>query len=147
MEAWQWILLGTVILGAETIVDSEFYLVFIGLAAIAVGFQDVAPFDLPPSGQWLLFSGLAVSSIVLFRQRVYDRIRGDAAEVDEGVDGELAIAWEEIAPGETGLVELRGARWSARNAAPNTIAVRSRVRVDHSDGLTLVILPEHESAL
>ena len=142
MEWWQWIVLGIAILGAEAIVDTEFYLVFVGLAAIAVGLQDFAPFTLPPAGQWLLFSALAVSSIVLFRRRVYDAIRGNAPDLDEGVDGETAIASDEIGPGGYGHVELRGARWSARNDGVNPIPANGRARVECSEGLTLVVRPE-----
>jgi membrane protein implicated in regulation of membrane protease activity len=55
MEPWQWVMLGALVLGAETIIDTEFYLVFVGISAIAVGLNSFAPFRLPlsrPEPSW-----------------------------------------------------------------------------------------------
>ena len=44
--------LGVFLLGAEIAVDAEFYLVFLGLSAIAIGLLGITPIALPIWGQW-----------------------------------------------------------------------------------------------
>ena len=88
MEWWQWVVLGAGILAAETLIDSEFYLIFIGLSAIAVGLNGLAPYSLPLWGQWLLFATLAAGSTIIFRRKLYEKLRGNPVEVAAGVIGE-----------------------------------------------------------
>lgn len=142
MEWWQWIALGCFVLAAELIVDAEFYLVFLGVSAIAVGLNNLAPLHPPVWGQWLLFSTVAVLATVFFRKRVYERIRGQLPERQEGVVGELGVAREAMGPGEFGQVELRGIAWSARNTTNASIPLEARVRVEGSDGFTLLVRQE-----
>ncbi|TDJ16346.1 MAG: NfeD family protein, partial [Deltaproteobacteria bacterium] len=47
MVWWQWIVLGVVLLGAEMMVDAEFYLVFLGVSALTVGLLDLSWADSP----------------------------------------------------------------------------------------------------
>ena len=43
MQWWAWIAVGAILLGSElAFVDAQFYLVFIGAAALVVGFLDLA---------------------------------------------------------------------------------------------------------
>ena len=44
---WQWMILGTVFLGAEIAVDAEFYLVFLGISALLVGLLGATSVTLP----------------------------------------------------------------------------------------------------
>jgi membrane protein implicated in regulation of membrane protease activity len=142
MEWWQWIVLGAGILAAETIIDSEFYLIFIGLSAITVGLSGFAPYSLPLWGQWILFATLAAGSTIIFRGKLYERLRGNPAEVAAGVVGETAIALDPIGVGERGQVELRGATWAAKNTGDSAIPASGRARVSSRDGLTLYIQPD-----
>ena len=142
MEWWQWIALGVLILSAETFIDSEFYLVFIGLAAIAVGFNHFAPYELPIFGQWLLFSALCAAFIVVFRRKLYEKLRGNPPDIEDGILGEVAIARQSIAAGGHGRVELRGTTWTAHNESDTPIPARGRARIEGSQGLMLLIRPE-----
>ena len=144
MEWWQWIALGALILSAETFIDSEFYLVFIGLAAVAVGLNHFAFVELPLPGQWLLFSGLAVGFCIAFRRRLYEKLRGDPPEIEDGIGGEVAIARQAIAARGRGLVELRGTTWTAHNESDTPIPARGRALVEGCEGLTLLVQPETE---
>ena len=59
MEWWAWITVGAILLGSElTFVNAQFYLVFIGGAALVVGFLDLVGAPLADWMQWALFAVL-----------------------------------------------------------------------------------------
>ncbi|MBK7949172.1 MAG: NfeD family protein [Deltaproteobacteria bacterium] len=139
MPWWGWITVGALLLVAEiTIVDLEFYLVFLGISALAVGMSLAAGIGMPYWLQWLVFAGLAIVSLVVFRQRVYSKLR-PAAEglIGEGIEGELATAIDAIPPGASGGVMLRGSRWTGRNQGPTMIQAGASCRVERRQGLVL----------
>jgi membrane protein implicated in regulation of membrane protease activity len=143
MPWWGWIAVGALLLIAElTFVDLEFYLVFLGLSALITGMLELAGIPLPFWMQWLVFAGLAIGSLVIFRQRLYKLLR-PAAEgfVQEGVNGARAKAIDEIVPGATGTVTLRGATWTGINRGSETIRAGSFCRVERSEGLVLDLQP------
>ena len=140
---WQWFVLGALLLGAEIAIDAEFYLVFLGISAIVVGLIGLTPTALPMWGQWLVFSLIAVIALVLFRSRIYNKIRGQAPDIKEGVGGEIAVMNEPIAPGATGSATLRGSVWQARNIGSEPLAAGSRAIVEETKGLLLLIRAEH----
>ena len=77
MPWWGWVSMGIILMGVElTAVDAAFYLIFVGAAAVCVGLVGLAGVDLPVWGQLLGFAILAVAFMVMFRGRLYDRIRG-----------------------------------------------------------------------
>lgn len=139
MPWWGWITVGALLLVAEiTIVDLEFYLVFLGVSALAVGLSLVAGFAMPYWIQWLAFAGLAIVSLVVFRQRVYSKLRPAAdGLIGEGIEGELATAIDAIPPGVSGGVMLRGSRWTGRNQGPSAIPAGATCRIERRQGLVL----------
>ena len=139
---WQWCVLGALLLGAEIAVDAEFYLVFLGISALLVGLIGTTPIALPIWGQWLAFSLIAVSALVLFRSRVYNKIRGETPDLEEGVAGETAVVDEPIAPGAMGRATLRGTAWQARNVGSEPLAAGSRAIVEETNGLILSVRAE-----
>lgn len=139
---WQWCVLGALLLGAEIAVDAEFYLVFLGISALVVGLIGTTPIALPMWGQWLAFSLIAVSALVLFRSRVYNKIRGETPDLEEGVAGETAVVDEPIAPGAMGCATLRGTAWQARNVGSEPLAAGSRAIVEETNGLILSVRAE-----
>ena len=77
MPFWGWIVIGVLLLGAElTLIDAAFYLVFIGISAIIVGLMGLAGVIMPIWGQWLLFAGLSIATMFLFRGQLYKKLRG-----------------------------------------------------------------------
>jgi len=105
MPWWGWVTVGALLLTAEmALVDAEFYLVFLGVAALLVGLVDLAGFQGPDWLQWLLFAVLASSLLVLFRKRLSDQLHSGTGEVPENVENEIATAIEHIAPGSRGQV-------------------------------------------
>jgi membrane protein implicated in regulation of membrane protease activity len=142
MEWWQWMALGALLLGGELLVDAEFYLVFLGVAAVLVGLVGLTLFDLPLTGELLLFAFFSLSALVLFRRRVYSKLRPTLPDRSEGVVGELVVAKRAIESGGRGRVALRGATWAAVNAGDATLEKRGFARVMSVEGLTLTVWPE-----
>ncbi|MCC7198605.1 MAG: NfeD family protein, partial [Gammaproteobacteria bacterium] len=57
MAAWIWMASGVALLGIELLlIDAQFYLVFLGLAALVVGLLAVLGLDLAPAAQWGVFA-------------------------------------------------------------------------------------------
>jgi len=140
---WHWLVLGLLLVLAELAASGGFYIIFFGVAALVVGV--LARFDLagPIWIQILLFSFIAVLSLVIFRGRLLRWLQIDpqAPAVDQLV-GEVAIASEDLAPGSVGRVELRGSAWSARNNTAVAVSRGARCRVTRVEGLMLYVEPE-----
>jgi membrane protein implicated in regulation of membrane protease activity len=142
MPWWGWIVVGAALLGAETIVDAQFYLVFFGVAALLTGALAAVGLAGPVWLQWAIFGVLCVAGASTFRGRLYGMIRRDVGEVSQGTVGELAVARVPIAPGGRGQVELRGTVWEARNTGVSPIAIGESARVEHVEGLVLFLRRE-----
>jgi membrane protein implicated in regulation of membrane protease activity len=140
MQWWAWVAVGAILLGSElAFVDAQFYLVFIGSAALIVGFLELVGAHFAHWLQWSIFSLLTASSMIGFRRRIYERMRGHLPGMNAGPKGEIVILPAALPPGETCRLEYRGSSWSAINAGHSTIAAGARARIERIDGLTLVI--------
>jgi inner membrane protein len=141
---WYWMLVGLVLLGAEMITPGGFYILFFGLAALVVG--GLAGLGLIEAEwlQWLLFSGLAVLSLLVFRGPLLAWIKAQEVETPavDSMGGETAIPVEDLAPGGIGKAELRGTIWTAHNAGPALLKKNQRCKVERVEGLTLWITSE-----
>jgi len=144
MAWWAWLTVGALLLVAElTIVDLEFYLVLLGVSALAVGGLELAGLAGPYWTQWLLFGLFSIGSLTIFRRRIYGRLRPPPEHaIPEGAVGAVAVATETIAPGASGNVTLRGARWRANNIGTEVIDAGSACRVEDSEGLVLDVRVE-----
>ena len=140
MQWWAWITVGALLLGSElTFVNAQFYLVFIGAAALVVGFLSIAG-ALPADWiQWVLFALLTIVSLIAFRRRVYERIRRNLPDIRLGPKGETVILPAELPPGESCRLEFRGCSWNAVNGGGSVIAAGTRARIARVEGLTLVV--------
>jgi membrane protein implicated in regulation of membrane protease activity len=140
---WYWIVLGLLLVVSEMTASGGFYIIFFGIAALIVGLLSL--FDLAggESTQLLLFSGLSIGSLLLFRSRLLKWLQIDpqAPPVDQLV-GEIGTATEDLGPGGVGRVELRGTSWAARNDSHATLTTGTRVRVVRVEGLMLHVKPE-----
>lgn len=141
---WYWLLLGLLLLGAEMMTPGGFYILFFGLAALVVGAIAGSGLVEGDSAQWLLFSGIAIASLLVFRGPLLARINsGEADNPDvSSMVGEVAILIETLPAGAIGKVELRGTTWSARNAGSIPLNKGQRSKVTGMDGLTLQISGE-----
>lgn len=144
MMWWYWMLLGLLLLGAEMMTPGGFYILFFGLSALVVGTLAGLGVIGEDWLQWLLFSVIAVGSLLLFRGPLMAKL-GDLRKGQPDVDsmvGEVAIPLETIAGGATGKAELRGTTWTAKNVGASPLARGQRGKVTRVEGLTLWILAE-----
>jgi inner membrane protein len=143
MQWWSWIAVGVILLGSElAFVDAQFYLVFLGTAALVVGLLDLSG-ALPAVWlQWTVFAALAAASVLGFRRRLYGRLRRRLPVMNSGPAGHTVVLPSPLAPGETCRLEYRGSSWSAVNGGATVIAAGACVRIDRVDGLTLVVRNE-----
>lgn len=135
-----WILVGLLLLGAETLLPGVF-LLWIGLASVGTGLMLL--FVTPPF--WvtvtvfivLLAAGIAVA----LRLRRSDHPRPRVNTPDAGLVGRFGVLVE---PGLAGpRVRVGDSDWAAR--LPRDVAespAGTRVRVEGVDGTTLVVRPE-----
>jgi membrane protein implicated in regulation of membrane protease activity len=139
---WYWIFMGLALVGAELLSPGGFYLLFFGVAAVIVGAltgMDVVSADWL---QWLLFSFLAVLSLLLLRKPLLRLTQKHPPQAMDTMIGESAILIEDLQPGHTGKAELRGSTWSARNVGTIPLSSGQRATVAKVDGLTILVKPE-----
>ena len=140
MQWWAWIGVGAILLGSElAFVDAQFYLVFVGASAFAVGMLQLAGLELAMWLQWLIFAVLAAVSMTTFRRRIYEKMRRGLPAMKGGPAGETVTLPTALPPGETCRLEYRGGSWSAVNGGTSIIAAGSQARITRVDGLTLVV--------
>jgi membrane protein implicated in regulation of membrane protease activity len=140
---WHWLVLGLVLVVVEMASAGGFYIIFFGLGAVIVGLLALFGLAGPAWAQVLLFAGLSVVGLAMFRNRFlrWFQVDPQLPPVDALV-GEVGQAMEDLAPGAVGRVEFRGSAWSARNASSVLIARGTRCRVVRVDGLMLFVEPE-----
>jgi hypothetical protein len=144
MVWWYWMVLGLALLAAEMTTPGGFYILFFGLSALLVGtMAGLGIVDLDWL-QWLLFSVIAIGSLLVFRGPLMARMsRGHHALADvDSMVGEVAIPLEPLAAGATGKAELRGTTWTAKNVGATDLRKDQRGKVKNVDGLTLWITGE-----
>ena len=138
---WLWLFLGLILFGIEIMTPGGFYIFFFGLAALVVGAAAGFHIVADEWAQWLLFSVLSITSLLLFRNplRRLTEVPPPNENVEDGVIGEMASMQEDLAPGEYGKAELRGTVWNAKNTGAVSLTKGQRGRVIQVEGLTLWI--------
>jgi membrane protein implicated in regulation of membrane protease activity len=127
-------------LGSElAFVDAQFYLVFLGGSAIAVGLLSTTALKSAVWLQWLLFAGLAAVSMLTFRRRFYGVLRRKLPSMNSGPAGERVVLPRDLPPGDTCRLEFRGSSWSAVNGGQTSIDAGAHALIERVDGLTLVV--------
>jgi membrane protein implicated in regulation of membrane protease activity len=139
MPWWGWLVVGAVLLASEMfLLDAQFYLVFLGISAAVVGLLGGAGFEMAAWAQWLTFGALSLISMIEFRQRVYQRVRGKTGLVEERVTlGDRVVVPTALAVGETCRIDYRGSSWSARNVGERPIDAGKEAVISQVEGLTL----------
>ncbi len=142
MPWWGWLVLGIGLLGVEMfVIDAQFYFVFLGVSATAVGLLGLMGIDLPVWLQWLVFAALSVVAMVAFRKRLYERVRGHTGAVQQRITvGDRVMVPVRLEPGQTCRVDYRGSTWTARNVDRLPIEAGTEAPISHVDDLTLHLL-------
>lgn len=141
MPWWGWLIVGIGLLGVEMfLIDAQFYLVFLGASAALVGLVGLAGVSVPEWAEWLTFAALALGSMIAFRRRVYELVRGKARPVQERVTtGDRVRVPTRLEPGQSCRVDYRGSSWTARNDGSNAIEAGSEARISRVEDLTLYL--------
>ncbi|MFY9270819.1 MAG: NfeD family protein [Candidatus Manganitrophaceae bacterium] len=140
MPWWIWLLLGLFFVLIELLTPGGFYFIFFGIAATATGILAGVAMAGSSWAQGLLFSALSIATLLLFRKRVLNKLQPKREEENiDGIIGETAVAFEEIAAGAIGKVELRGTLWNAKNTGENMIQRNQRCSVKERQGLMLLV--------
>ena len=142
MEWWIWLAVGLGLMVFELATPSGFFVMFFGLGALTVGILTRFGVAGPPWMEWLLFTVLSITYVLLFRGRLRQSAQSPGGQTMDTLVGELAVPRERIPPGAVGRVELRGTTWNARNDAADAIEPGRRCRVMSVDGLLLSVQPE-----
>jgi inner membrane protein len=135
---WTWLIAGFVLMVAELLLPTGFFLFFFGVGAVVTAFLAFLGLLSSFTVQGLAFVGISLFCVVLLRKpllaKFHFRNRADAVG---SLVGETAKALEAIAPQGIGKVEMHGSSWSALNIGSELIALHARCRVEKVDGLTL----------
>ena len=142
MPWWAWLTAGILLMVIElAAVDAAFYLVFLGAAAVLVGIAVFGDPGLPIWGQWALYAVLAVASMVFFRRKLYDRLRGGAQGFDNSTVGEIVEVAEDVPAGGRTRVAMRGSQWTATNVGTMAMDAGAQARIVAVSGATVDIEP------
>jgi membrane protein implicated in regulation of membrane protease activity len=142
---WHWLIIGLVLVALELAASGGFYVIFFGIAAIAIGGLRLVGAAGPLWMQLVLFSVLSVASLLLFRSPLMKMMKLDSPGRDvDSMVGDTATPLEDIAAGAVGRAELRGAVWSARNHDAVPLVRGQRCTVVSVDRLMIFITAERE---
>ena len=143
MAWWHWIVVGLMLIALEMAASGGFYVIFFGIAAIAIGLLHALDLAGPLWFQILLFSAVSVGSLLFFRRPFMRWMQLDlpGSDVDSMI-GETAVPLEDIDAGAVGRAELRGTVWSARNRANAAVRKGQRCTVVAVDRLMIFVEPE-----
>ena len=142
MTWWFWVALGLVLGAIELATPGGFFIIFFGVAAVAVGLVQLGGLELPAWAQWLAFPILAIVALRLFRQPLLAWLQPAGAAPVDSMVSEVAVPVAVIEPGQHGRAELRGTLWSAHNVGATAVSAGQRCRVVAVNGLQLDIRPE-----
>ena len=142
---WHWLVIGLILVALEMAASGGFYVIFFGIAALAIAGLHVLDWAGPIWFQLVLFSTISIVSLLVFRGPLLRRMQldGPGRDVDSLV-GDIAVPLEDIGAGAVGRAELRGTVWSARNQHSATLARGERCKVVEVDRLMIFLKPERE---
>jgi inner membrane protein len=142
---WHWLVIGLILVALEMAASGGFYVIFFGIAALAIAGLHVLDIAGPVSVQLLLFSFISVGSLLVFRSRLLKWMQLDQPGRDvDSLIGDTAVPLDDIPAGAVGRAELRGAVWSARNQDTAAIVRGQRCTVVQVDRLMIFLKPERE---
>ena len=142
---WHWLVIGLILVALEMAASGGFYVIFFGIAALAIAGLHLIDAAGPVWVQLLLFSVISVGSLLFFRARLLTWLQLDRVGPDvDSLVGDTAVPLEDIPAGAFGRAELRGTVWSARNQESATLARGQRCKVVEVDRLMIFLKPERE---
>ena len=143
MTWWHWLVVGLILVALELAASGGFYVIFFGVAALAIAGLHALDLAGPLWMQFLMFSVLSIASLVLFRSPLMRTLKLDQGADDvDTLAGEAGVAIDEIPAGGLGRIELRGTGWTARNIGDIALEPGRRCIVVRKETLTLFVRAE-----
>ena len=145
LSPWWWVAIA-IVLGIIEVLTFSFFLIWPGLAALAMGaLLWIAP-DMKGSMQVLIFAILSVLFTIAGRYWIVNRKPTDGRPQlnnrASALIGERAVVITGFESGRAGTVEVNGIRWSARMpGASATPAAGDVFDIVDADGMVLVLGP------
>ena len=108
---WHWLVIGLILVALEMAASGGFYVIFFGIAALAIAGLHALDWAGPIWLQLVLFSGISIVSLLFFRSPLlkWMGIDGPGKDVDSLV-GDIAMPLEDIPPGAVGRAEAAVSR-------------------------------------
>jgi membrane protein implicated in regulation of membrane protease activity len=145
MDWWHWLVIGLILVALEMAASGGFYVIFFGIAALAIAGLHVLDWAGPIWVQLVLFSSVSIVSLLVFRGPLLRWMKLDQPGKDlDTLVGDIAVPLEDIPAGAVGRAELRGTVWSARNQDGAMLARGQRCKVVNVDRLMIFLKPESE---
>ncbi|WP_090339839.1 NfeD family protein [Dyadobacter koreensis] len=135
-----WMIIGLLMLVAELV---SVALVFVFFAVGGLFTALFAAIGLLPSLEYqiIAFSLISITSLMIFRrhaQKLMEMRREKHQEYREFV-GETAMVIRDIPSNGSGKIYYRGAEWNATSVNHNPIEAGSKVIIQRTEGITLVV--------
>ena len=145
MTWWHWLVIGLILVALEMAASGGFYVIFFGIAALAIAGLHALDVAGPMWLQLVLFSLISIGSLLFFRSRLLKWMHLDQPGTDvDSLVGDTAVPLEDIPAGAVGRAELRGTVWSARNQDAVPLVRGQRCTVVDVDRLMIFLKPERE---
>jgi membrane protein implicated in regulation of membrane protease activity len=136
MQWWAWIVLGAALFILEMVLTTDFFLIFFGAAGVLMGLMLLVGVVPEVWAQWLIFATVSIATLIIFRRRVRKAFDPGEVRVDEIV-GDVVVATEPVAHGDSGHLEARGTVWRVANVGETDINPGDKCHVTHRDGVVL----------
>lgn len=142
MKIWIWWSFGLLSLALEVTQPGSFVFVFFGIAAFGMGAMLWVLPDMSIGFQSLCFVILAPLSMVVFRTRLvrWFHMRRIKSEHGDLHAPQMALAAENILPGEVGQVQLHGTVWRGRNMGTTSLQAGLTYRVVGTENITVLLM-------
>lgn len=134
-----WVIAGLLLLGSEMLIPLDFYLVFIGLAAIFNGLLVALGFLPEPWMQWSSAAVLSVLFVLGIREKAVAKLLSNDEVIASEPEGDDVKILSEIEPGENGKGEYRGSSWRVKNESASTLQANKSYVIAEKNGITLIV--------
>ncbi|WP_254563158.1 NfeD family protein [Dyadobacter diqingensis] len=135
-----WMIIGLLMLVAELV---SVVLVFIFFAVGGLVTALLAAIGLLPTLEYqiMAFSAISILTLIIFRKHARKLLeaRRDKQEEYKEFVGETAMVIRDIPSNGSGKIYYRGAEWSATSNNHNPIEAGSKVVIQRTEGITLVV--------
>lgn len=142
MKTWVWWSFGLLSLALEVTQPGSFVFVFFSVAAMVMGALLYMLPEMSIGFQSLAFVTLATLSMLIFRARLlrWFQMRRNKSDHAAFSVPDMALAAEDILPGEVGQVQLHGTVWRGRNMGTTPLKAGLTYRVVGTENITVLLM-------